>query len=442
MKILVYGINYAPEPTGIGKYTGEMATWLAAQGHEVRVVAAPPYYPAWRVADSHAGRGRVVETMEGVRVWRCPLWVPSRPSGSKRVLHLLSFAVSSLPTLLRQARWKPDVVWVAAPAFACTPGALLAARLAGARAWLHIQDYEVDVAFDMGLLRGRLVRQAVLSAERWLMRRFDVVSSISKRMVARAVEKGVAPERVTLFPNWVDIDAVKPLTGPSPYRQELGLAADAVVALFSGTLGAKQGLHLIPLAARLLRQRCPHLVFVVCGDGPMKPDMEAASRELPNVRVLPLQPKERLPDLLGMADIHLLPQDPGVADLVMPSKLTAMLSSGRPVVTNARPGSEVAEVVAGCGVVVAPDDARAFAEAVEGLVGDEALRAQYGAASRRYAQGHLGGHAVLQRFAAEMEGVAGQQSGFTYPPSPHRPHAAAASQDVDDLLEATSLTDR
>ncbi|STD27602.1 glycosyl transferase family protein [Enterobacter asburiae] len=45
MKILVYGINYSPELTGIGKYTGEMVEWMASQGHDVRVITAPPYYP-------------------------------------------------------------------------------------------------------------------------------------------------------------------------------------------------------------------------------------------------------------------------------------------------------------------------------------------------------------------------------------------------------------
>lgn len=49
MKILLYGINYSPELTGIGKYSGEQARWLAAQGHAVRVVTAPPYYPQWQV---------------------------------------------------------------------------------------------------------------------------------------------------------------------------------------------------------------------------------------------------------------------------------------------------------------------------------------------------------------------------------------------------------
>ena len=52
MKILLYGINFAPELTGTGKYMGEMAAWLAARGHDVRVVTAPPYYPAWAVGAS------------------------------------------------------------------------------------------------------------------------------------------------------------------------------------------------------------------------------------------------------------------------------------------------------------------------------------------------------------------------------------------------------
>lgn len=426
MKILIHGINHAPEPTGIGKYTGDLAAWLVEQGHEVRVVAAPPYYPAWRVGRGH-GAGRYQrETLAGAQVWRCPLWVPARPTGSKRVLHLLSFALASLPVMLRQVLWQPDVVWLAAPAFACAPGALLTARLAGAPAWLHVQDFEVDVAFDMGLLRGRLPRRIVLAAERWLMRRFDVVSSISGRMVARAVDKGVAPERAVLFPNWVDIDAVTPLQRPSAYRQELGLPADAVVALFSGTLGAKQGLHLISLAARLLMRRCPQLVFVVCGSGVMAPAMDAAARELPNLRVLPLQPVERLPELLGMADLHLLPQDPGVADLVMPSKLTAMLASGRPVVSNARPGSEVAQVVTECGLVVAPDDAPAFAEAVATLVADAPLRARCGAAARRHAEQHLGVQAVLGRFMRRLALLTG-----TAPAADDAASTAAIDADTD-----------
>ena len=108
MKILLYGINFSPELTGIGKYTGELAAWLVAQGHEVRVVTAPPYYPAWSVSAGYSGSRWQREEWQGVQVWRCPLWVPQQPGGLKRVLHLASFALSSLPVMLRQTLWRAD----------------------------------------------------------------------------------------------------------------------------------------------------------------------------------------------------------------------------------------------------------------------------------------------------------------------------------------------
>ena len=97
MRFVVYAINYRPELTGIGKFSGEMAEWLVAKGHEVRVVTAPPYYPQWRVLGHYRSWHYRRESLNGVKVWRCPLWVPSRPSGLKRILHLASFALSSFP---------------------------------------------------------------------------------------------------------------------------------------------------------------------------------------------------------------------------------------------------------------------------------------------------------------------------------------------------------
>ena len=105
MKILFYGINFAPELTGIGKYTGEMAQWFAEQGHEVRVITAPPYYPAWKVSEGYQN-AYVTEQWNGVTVYRTPLWVPAQPNGVKRLVHLASFALSSLPTLFKQWFWR------------------------------------------------------------------------------------------------------------------------------------------------------------------------------------------------------------------------------------------------------------------------------------------------------------------------------------------------
>lgn len=401
MKILIYSANFAPEPTGIGKYSGEMAEWLAAQGHDVRVVAAPPYYPAWKLGAGYAWPPYRQEMVGGARVWRAPLWVPAEPGGLKRVLHLLTFAASSMPVMLMQVFWRPDVVLTVAPAFVCAPMGWLTARLSGARAWLHIQDFEVDVAFKMGLLKGRVSRSLVRWAESKIFRRFDAVSSISARMLDHLRVKGVKPHRVRFFPNWVDINHVRPLKAESTYRAELGIAPGAVVALFSGTLGNKQGLMVIPEAAKRLAHR-DDVVFVICGDGVMKPQIEAACAGLRNVRLLPLQPVERLGDLLGLADIHLLPQSPEAEDLVLPSKLSGMLSSGRPVIATCHDGTEIANVVSQCGAVVPPEDAESLARALGELVDQPELRRDLGGKARRYAEENLARDSVLSRLVLQM----------------------------------------
>jgi len=401
VKILIYSLNYAPEAVGIGKYSGEMAAWLAAQGHAVRVVSAPPYYPQWKLQEGYARPAYRCERMDGVEVWRAPLWVPGSQGGLKRILHQLTFALSSLPLMLRQIVWRPDVVLTVAPGLVCAPTGWLVARLSGATAWLHIQDFEVDVAFQMGLLKGALARRIALGVERWLLNRFDVVSSISNAMVRRLKRKGVPEGRVELFPNWVDMQHIAPLERESSYRAELGLALNARVALFSGTLGNKQGLMVIPEAAALLQER-HDIVFVVCGDGAMKPQLVEAAKTLPNLVLLPLQPFARLNELLGLAAIHLLPQSVDAEDLVLPSKLGGMLASGRPVIATCRPGTELEMVVSQCGETVMPGDARALADAIVNLMDDAPRRTIIGELARCYAMQNLERDAVLRTLLMRM----------------------------------------
>ncbi len=409
MKILIYSANFEPETTGIGKYSGEMASWLAAQGHIVHVVVAPPYYPAWKLSKGYDWPPYRREQWHGVQIWRAPLWVPNQPGGFKRVVHLLTFALSSFPVMLLQAFWRPDVVLTVAPAFVCAPTGWLTARLCGAKAWLHIQDFEVDVAFRMGMLKGAFLKRLVLGGESWMLRRFDVASSISASMLDKLRQKNVPKDRIVFFPNWVNISHIYPLSEPSIYRAELDISLETKVVLFSGTQGEKQGLMVIPDTARRLAHR-DDIIFIICGDGVMRPKLEAASAGLANIRFLPLQPFERLGQLLGLADIHLLPQSPDAADLVLPSKLSGMLASGKPVIATCQMGTEIAMIVSQCGLVVPPENAAALAAAIERLVDDSELRSVLGQYGRRYAEENLAQDAVLGRMVKKMQSIRNEKS--------------------------------
>jgi colanic acid biosynthesis glycosyl transferase WcaI len=416
MRILIHGLNFAPELVGCGKTTGEMADWLAAQGHDVRVVTAPPFNPEWKVApgfspwrysrkicetkicETKTCETKVCETTTGrLTVFRCPVWVPLQPSAARRILHLASFALASLPVMLRQIRWRPNVVMVMEPTLFCVPAALLTGRFCGAGTWLHVLDFEADAGFELGLLKSDGLKLMVGWVEKKSMSAFDRVSTISEKMLARLIQKGVAPSSCLLFPNWVDTDAIFPLENPSPFRAELGISAGDVVALYSGTMARKQGLEVLAEAVSQLAGRAG-LRFVFCGDGPGKAALASLTRDLPGVQWIPLQPFERLNDLLNLADIHLLPQKADAADLVMPSKLTGMLASGRPVVATSRPDTQLAQVVEGRGMVVEPGDASAFARAVEQLAEDSGLRERLGRNARQYALAALEKEGVLSRF--------------------------------------------
>ena len=421
MKLLVLSMNFSPELTGIGKYSGEMVQGLAARGHDVRVLCAPPYYPEWKVSESYSSsRYSVVSPQPGVTVYRCPLWVPAHPKAVRRLLHQASFALSCLPVLLWLALWwRPAVVFAVAPATFCAPGAWLAARLAGARAWLHVQDLELDAAFKLGFLNGPRLQRACLALERRLLRAFDRVTTISRRMLRQLACKGVELPRTGLLPNWVDLDAVQPLAkapAAARLRNSLGIATHQKVLLFSGTMNRKQGLEVLVHAAEALRAR-EDIVFVMCGAGEMRAGLQAAAANLSNMRFIDLVPAEELGALLSMADVHLLPQLRNAADLVLPSKLGGMLASGRPVVAAADAGSEIAMIVQHCGLRVEPESAAGFVQAITALCDDDTRRLDLGVTARILAENTLGTEAVLNRLDAELRALvgSGQRAGAEQP---------------------------
>jgi colanic acid biosynthesis glycosyl transferase WcaI len=386
-RVLIVGLNYAPEPVGIGPYTQGLAQALVESGAEVSAVVAKPYYPQWRVSDDYTGGGWRHERDGAVRVTRCPIYVPAQPGGLKRVVHLASFMLSALFPALRAAlrrNEQPDLVFTVAPALLGVPTAWLAARLAGAKLWIHVQDFEVEAALATGLMPANgLAARLARWVENRLLQLGDRVSTISPQMCAKLIEKGVAPDRVFEMRNWSDVRFAPDPKGAAEIRREWGLRGK-VVALYSGNIARKQGIEILVEAARLLEDR-GEIAFVICGEGPNRAELERLAAGLGNVQLHDLQPAEKMGAMLTMADLHLLPQIAGAADLVLPSKLTNMLASGRPVVATTEAGTGLYAEVDGCGAITPPGDAAALASAISDLADNPVRREQFGAAATKRA---------------------------------------------------------
>lgn len=403
MKIQILGLNYDPEKIGIAVYSSSLAESLASRGHSVTAVCAHPYYPQWKLGEGWPKYGyRTLISPAGTRIIHCPLYVPQVLTAKSRIIHYASFAVTALPRLLGDAiRKRPDVVFVVAPSLVSAISGWITARMTGAKLWLHIQDFEVEAAFATAVIgpQSRLGRMA-LGFERWMLHRFDRISSISGPMLDKLVEKGVPVDKVYELRNWANLSQVTVQDGVSPMRKELGITSK-YVAYYSGNVAAKQGLEIIPAAARLLAHR-DDLTFVICGEGAFLETLKSATKGQDNIRFFPLQPLEGLSDALGMADLHLLPQIAGMAELVLPSKLTNMLASGRPVVATAAPDTALAKEIQGSGVISPPGDAPSFAAAIETLLNDPEQRAKFGKQARVSANKNWDMNCIINKLEVQM----------------------------------------
>ncbi|MDG5747847.1 WcaI family glycosyltransferase [Qipengyuania sp. XHP0207] len=401
-RILFIGLNYSPEPIGVGPYSSGLAEALVERGHQVAAVVGQPYYPEWRLYERYKGRWKS-SVEQGVRITRCPHYVPANPTGSRRIAHHLSFASSAYPAArIIRRDFSPDLVVTVAPSMVAVPVAARMARRAGIPLWLHVQDFEVGAAMATGLIeQGSATAMAAARFEKRMLRSADVVSTISGPMCALAMEKGVAPDRVIEIRNWANHgDRIAGSDGAA-LRERWGLTGQTV-ALYSGNIANKQGLEIVVEAAHLLSHR-PDITFVICGEGPNRRHLEALARGAGNIRFYDLQAEEMIGELLKMADVHLLPQTPDAADLVLPSKIGNMLASGRPIVATAGKNTGIARELDGAGVIVPPRDAQAFAWSVEQLSRDPDLRARMGRVGRERAARSWSRAAIVEQFDARMQ---------------------------------------
>ena len=360
MKILICGINYAPDLAGIGKYTGEMGSWLAKNGHSVEVITGMPYYPQWEVSSSYKKRWWHKENVDGVKVYRCPLYVPKKVTSVKRILHEFSFVLSTLPIWIKKLfTRKYDVVISVSPPFHLGIVPLLYSKIRATKIITHIQDLQVDVAKELRMINNPRLLNTMFAMERMILKGSSAVSTISNVMLKKIEDKGIASSNCLLFPNWVDENIIQPVAKKDSLRREFGLSQEDKVILYSGNLGEKQGLENIIEAAKYFRDNNSiKFVIVGSGGGEMKLKEMVGEAKLTNICFHPLVSYEKLPALLAMADVHLVLQKKNAADLVMPSKLTSILAAGGCPIVTASEGSTLYKLIRKnqLGIVVEPDD--------------------------------------------------------------------------------------
>ena len=405
MRVIVWGINYAPEITGIAPHSVALCDFLKSRGYDVEMLTTFPYYPWWRKRAEDQHQLYRTDIVNDVPVHRCWHYVPARVSPLKRMVHEATFILTSTMRGLFLAR--PDVFVIVSPPLPLGPAAWFVAGMKRAPYIFHVQDLQPDAAVGLGMLRQGWFTRALYWLEAFAYRHAARVSGISEEIVEAFRRKGVSQAKLVLFPNTIVVPHESEVPARGDFRARHGFDPGEFLAIYAGNLGVKQGLDILLDAAELLRSQ-PKIRIVIGGDGAERSNLEAgaAKRNLSNVSMLPLLSGREYHELLVDADISLITQQSGSGNAFFPSKLLVTLAYSCPVVTVADEESALARAVANaqCGKNVSPGRAEHLANCLRGLSANRRPLRHWGANGRAYVE-QFEQRRVLDKFLLELKSL-------------------------------------
>lgn len=338
--ITLFTGNYAPEDTAIGLYTSQFAVFLVNKGYDVSVVTGFPYYPKWEIADDYKNKSTYFnEIIDGVNVFRYKQYVPKNVSFLGRIKLMLSLLWGNY--INSKKIKETDLVICIVPFTLSVLTAHLLAKKTKAKLWVHVQDFEFDLAFQSGVLHssvlGKIIKKGVFSFEKYLLKKAAVLSTISFNMIEKAKEK-TNLEAIYYFPNWISSKNVN----PNNAKQHPYLNKEKFTLLYSGNIGEKQDWNLFErLCQNLISE---NVEIVIVGNGAYVEKLKNRLLKFEFIRFYEPIPYCDLNDLLCSADMHFLFQKTDVLDTVMPSKILGMMASEKPSIITGNKNSEVAKI--------------------------------------------------------------------------------------------------
>ena len=395
LRVLIVGINYAPETTGIGPYTSGLASALVKRGHMVKVVTSNPHYPAWFVEKDHR-IWKTTSKIEGVNVIRLQHFVPKKPTGILRLVSEVSFGMRSW--------WHTpsgdQIALLVSPALVSTAITSLKLHLfsPNTKQVIWVQDL-----YGLGLQQtaggSAIVGKFFLALERILFKSVDAVVTIHQSMADALIGHYSVPEvKVNVIRNWSHIDTKASLTREH-VRTSNGWE-QKVVVLHSGNMGQKQALSNVIEAAKLAGKSASDLLFVLMGDGSERENLMNMAKGVPNLQLMSPVSNEDFFATLQAADYLLVNEDKNLIDMAFPSKLTSYFAAAKPVIaaTNVKSATAAEITFHEAGILVEPMQPRLLVQTVLAAEKDKNSVALMAARGHKHAVNNLSPEGATKSF--------------------------------------------
>jgi len=402
MKILVLGTNFHPEVTGVAPLTTDLCDYLVQQGHTVEVICTFPHYPEWakrkenkwKIYDHHNYKGVTIN-----RVWN---YVPRRLNTITRVMYdtIISFSFLIGSFFIHN---KPKVILAICSPLQVGFSAWIISKRFNVPFYFHLQDLIPESAANTGMIKNKYFIGIIENFAKFIYNKAAGISVIGHSFKETIIKLGVAANKISYLPNWVDTQWIKPLPKSKSYLKELSIDSSKYIVMYIGNIGKKQDLITLAAAAGILKSH-DDIIFIIFGDGNNKKQLVDYINKysLNNILLYGVQSKSKLPVMLSIADALVVLQKKEVINMVVPSKLLIYAASGKPIILAGNSNSEGSKFIveSNGGLLVEAENHYAVAEKIQSLKNSN--NDGYSMHGRKYVEKRFSKELVLNDFEKHL----------------------------------------
>jgi colanic acid biosynthesis glycosyl transferase WcaI len=403
--ITVITAFFYPEDTAIGLYTTQFCRFLDNKGYRVVIITGFPNYPQWKIHKNYRNfPSYYTETVDNIEIIRYKQYIPEIVNLKGRLMMMLDLFYGTFLNLRKIKN--TDLVICIVPFTICILPALFLSKIKKAKLWIHIQDFEFDLALDSGIIKNNtlflpLFKNVIKGFEKKMMNSATIVSSISLTMMNKIAEKSIKTDSF-YFPNWVSSEKINPETS----SQHSLLNPNKFTLLYSGNIGEKQDWDFLENLCSIINPN-DNIEVVIVGDGAYKNTLKNKLKSFQFVHYFDPVPYLELNDLLCSAGVHFLFQKIEVVDTIMPSKILGMMASKKPSIVSGSKNSEVLTIInkSGGGFYFSENDVREVYKTILKLKNNSSLCEDIGQKARNYVLKNFSEKQILEGFNSKIKSV-------------------------------------
>jgi len=379
MNILILISSFPPDINSAADLYYELSEDLKNSNHKIDVITGFPdkIYGA-SISQKHKYKIFLQEKINGIDVLRISTlsWLSKVPMGKA-----LRYLLMCLLFVIRGINFKkPDVVLVYSPPLNVGFAGYLIAKIKKTPFVFNMQDIHPKGLIDLKFIKNKFIINLLFNMEHIIYKNAKNIIVYSNGNSEYLIDKGVAKNKISVIPNWVDTKLVSPSEKMNDIRK-IHMLGNKFVVTYAGTIGKAQNLEAVIESAEMLKEQ-KDIIFLLVGAGDTKSllQQKVIENNVSNVMFLPLQPKEQYINILRASDVCLLPLSKDTPTQTVPGKLPQLMACGRPIIACVSSNGDAKKIIENveCGYCVEPGDSNGLSLSILKFYSDRSLGKKMG----------------------------------------------------------------